>query len=222
MSTPYTVKSELQKCINRLNKFTGKEDKTLTQAINSVMGYTELEYIQCTGTQYINTEVLTKDTLKCECKFKTTEKKMLFGARESSAKNGLIFGYFSGSNAYIGFGGPTTQKATTIECADGNIHTVILSNTEYKIDGENQVEISRGSFTDQYEIYLGTWNNANTADARRFIGNIYYFKIYDNDTLIREFIPVVDKNGIVCMYDKVNEKFYYNAGTGEFSYEEEE
>ena len=45
---------------------------------------------------------------------------------------------------------------------------------------------------------------------------IYYFKIYDNDVLVRDFIPVLDNYGTPCMYDKVERKFYYNAGTGDF------
>ena len=45
---------------------------------------------------------------------------------------------------------------------------------------------------------------------------LFYFKIYDNDILVRDFIPILDKNGTPCMYDKVEGKFYYNAGTGQF------
>ena len=45
---------------------------------------------------------------------------------------------------------------------------------------------------------------------------IYNYKFYFNDTLIRDFIPVLDKDGVPCMYDKVEKKFYYNAGTGDF------
>ena len=46
---------------------------------------------------------------------------------------------------------------------------------------------------------------------------IYYQKIWNNDVLIRNFIPCYrksdDKPG---MYDTVNDTFYTNAGTGEF------
>ena len=28
--------------------------------------------------------------------------------------------------------------------------------------------------------------------------------------------PVLDKNGIPCMYDKVTDQFFYNQGTGQF------
>ncbi len=51
-----------------------------------------------------------------------------------------------------------------------------------------------------------------------FIGRIYYCKIYDDGVLVRDFIPVLDKEGTPSMYDKVEKKFYYNQGTGEFKY----
>jgi hypothetical protein len=51
--------------------------------------------------------------------------------------------------------------------------------------------------------------------------SIYSLKITRAGTLIRDFIPVLDKDGVPCMYDKANRKFYYNQGTGQFTYGEE-
>ena len=42
------------------------------------------------------------------------------------------------------------------------------------------------------------------------------FKIYDEDTLLRDYVPVLDENNIACLYDTVEGKFYYNQGTGVF------
>ena len=54
---------------------------------------------------------------------------------------------------------------------------------------------------------------------------MYYAKIWDNDTLVRHFVPVpcglqigdfvVPSNG---MWDIVEQKFYGNMGTGDFIY----
>ena len=44
--------------------------------------------------------------------------------------------------------------------------------------------------------------------------------MYDGDTLIRDFIPILDENDVAYLYDKVEKKCYYNAGTGTFSYGE--
>ena len=46
---------------------------------------------------------------------------------------------------------------------------------------------------------------------------VYTCKIWDNDVLVRDFIPVKRiGDGEVGMFDAVNRVFYANAGTGEF------
>lgn len=45
---------------------------------------------------------------------------------------------------------------------------------------------------------------------------VYYLKIYDGNTLVRDFIPYVNYNGEVGMFDRVEQKFYGNKGGGEF------
>lgn len=45
---------------------------------------------------------------------------------------------------------------------------------------------------------------------------IYYYKIYDNNTLVRDLVPVrVGTTGY--MYDKVSDTLFGNAGTGDFT-----
>lgn len=41
-------------------------------------------------------------------------------------------------------------------------------------------------------------------------------QIHVDDVLACDLWPCIDDNGVVCMYDKVNSVYYYNAGTGEF------
>ena len=45
---------------------------------------------------------------------------------------------------------------------------------------------------------------------------LYSCKFYENDNMIRNFVPCRDKDGTVCLYDKIEGKYYYNKGTGEF------
>ena len=42
-------------------------------------------------------------------------------------------------------------------------------------------------------------------------------KIYENDVLVRDFIPVKRKlDDEICMYDKVTKTFFTNGGSGTF------
>ena len=45
---------------------------------------------------------------------------------------------------------------------------------------------------------------------------LFSCQIYDNGTLIRDYLPCLDKDGVACLYDKVSETYFYNQGTGEF------
>ena len=48
--------------------------------------------------------------------------------------------------------------------------------------------------------------------------NVYYLKIYDNDTLVQNMIPAKRKSdGAIGMYDTVSGNFFENAGTGTFT-----
>jgi hypothetical protein len=39
----------------------------------------------------------------------------------------------------------------------------------------------------------------------------------DNGVLVRDMWPCYDPDGVACLYDKVEKKYYYNAGSGAFT-----
>ncbi len=49
---------------------------------------------------------------------------------------------------------------------------------------------------------------------------LYYFKVWDeNDNLVFDLRPALDKSNVSCLYDLVSKQYFYNAGTGQFLYE---
>lgn len=48
---------------------------------------------------------------------------------------------------------------------------------------------------------------------------VYYLKIYDGTTLVRDYVPYIAENGECGMYDRVEGKFYGNDGNGAFEAE---
>lgn len=65
----------------------------------------------------------------------------------------------------------------------------------------------------QYNIRLMT----NHARNNQFIGRIYYCKIWQNEVLVRDLIPV-RINGDGALFDLVTEKMFRNGGTGTLTY----
>ena len=177
-------------------------------------GYRQVEYVEFTGSQYIDTGILSKQSLTIESGFSTTTaSKLLFGARTSASASGLVFGYFASSSSYVGFGGGTAMYSTTLNPMNGSKHTVVLSNGIYTIDGVDQTISNRGTLSNFYNIYLGTWNNANTADNRMFVGKVYSFIIYDGDTIASYLVPCVNEStGKAGMYDVVSGTFLAPVG----------
>ena len=47
-------------------------------------------------------------------------------------------------------------------------------------------------------------------------GRIYYLKIYNSGTLVKNMLLCKNENGVIGMYDTVEKKFYNNNGTGTF------
>ena len=44
-------------------------------------------------------------------------------------------------------------------------------------------------------------------------------RIIQNNELIRDMVPVLDDFGVPCMWDRVQDRCYYNKGAGDFTYE---
>jgi len=76
-------------------------------------------------------------------------------------------------------------------------------------------DISSASFqkTDNYNLYLFA-TTGYTDNLYLSHGKIYYCKIWDNGTLVRNFIPCKNTSNVVGMYDTVN-KVFYSSETSE-------
>ena len=64
-------------------------------------------------------------------------------------------------------------------------------------------------------LLFGSWNQWGEVSGNS-MGQvkIYSFKMYESDELILDLIPVLDKNDVPCMYDKISKQFFYNQGSG--------
>lgn len=62
-------------------------------------------------------------------------------------------------------------------------------------------------------LFSDSTSNDNT------IAKVYYLKIYDGETLVRDFVPFITQDGECGLYDLVTKQFYGNAGDGTFEAE---
>lgn len=173
---------------------------------NLPSGYTKLDYIVFDGSTYFNTGILSTATTKIVCKLKTsTQSRVIFGSRTSTSEDGLVFGFFGSSSAFAAYGGASVSNSIGFNPIN-TLMTVVLSSSDYTINGASKT-ITRGTFKNFYNIFLGSWNNAGSPDSRMYVGNIYSFSIYYGDTLKLNYIPVKSSSGTVGFYETVSGTF---------------
>lgn len=180
-------------------------------------GYIECEYLESTGTQYINTGLTIN--------------------QNSKIVSDLAITRFTGNNYYMGtrlpnvFGCSNTGNGLSRFAinVNGTFDTYInvSTNTKYNImiDLKNKNATSNGStiplpnyttFSSE-NLFIFAYNGSGTATAYSYM-RYYNFVVYDNDTLVQYLVPCLDNNGVPCMYDLVGKQAYYNQGEGEFLY----
>ena len=80
--------------------------------------------------------------------------------------------------------------------SDYNVHIIELNNKYIKIDDYLAEQTS--AINDQRSVYFFARRSDNLGNGiqQYSMSRIYYCKIYDNNTLVRDYIPVLNKNKI--------------------------
>ena len=186
-------------------------------------GYQELEYIESTGTQYIDTGLYANEypnlIVEMEGNYTINNgSQYIFGAGDNgNAKSYILLGQTS-SLGFIGqIGIAWTEKS--IMTADTQKHKFILDalsnvatidSTSVNMDANNIRLIN-------YKYFLFALDISNSIYNRSWF-RMNYCKIMNNDIIIRDYIPVLDNNNVPCLYDTVTGNTFYNQGTGDFLY----
>ena len=193
---------------------------------NVPLEYTEVEYLEATGTQYIDTgyyhNKLTKVVGDFEFTSIPTNNQYIFGAVDTSTS---CFGFYrnSGGKWSYQFGDGATHNIGTDVNVDTNRHTVTLDAVNRKLKmisgNSNILDITSGytiTKTSTRPLYL--FMRSYSSDGEYAKAKIYGFKIYENDTLVRNFVPCVrNSDNVAGLYEVVSGKFHTNLGTGEFN-----
>lgn len=182
--------------------------------------YTQINYLQSTGSQYINLNYGLKNTSSIELSFQLLNNDSgymgIFGKRDSYS--GTLNGYalFAYQNKFMFINAQAYTWVFEDTSKFNDVHTVKINNNQIIFsDKITSINISSLQNTIQncglFCFYTGT--------IPEFISamKVYYLNIYDNNVLEKQLVPAVDRKGVFCLYDKINDQFYYNSGSGEFT-----
>ena len=179
--------------------------------------YTKLEYIESTGTQYIDTGVIaTNNTVvKAELFTNYSGNKNWFGGSAYSSNNNFVLNSWSQNQIEYQYGiSDNWYKPNVGDDVVGKKFTVEYGNGSIKINNDKKVDLPTDTFTDTKNLHLFTRNGS----SGNISGRVYSFKIYNGNLLIRDFVPAVrNSDNKPGLYDEVNDVFYTNSGTGEFT-----
>ena len=191
---------------------------TLTDPMGLSFTGRQLQYIESTGAQYINTGIAPdfaggdSIAIRFYSAAYTGAAPCVFGSRESGVRNGVYCLAGSGLIAADSAG----YSSIAIQVAQGE-HTLSISDTSVVNDGTSYTMPRR--VTCGLPIFLFALNNYGTGTFGIYNGmRLYDWKYWRNGTLAQHLIPVLDRSGVPCLYDTVTRTLIYNAGTGTFNY----
>lgn len=188
--------------------------------------FRRIEYLESTGTQYIDTPYPAVYGYKYIVKaaHKNIDPQIRF-VGSVATENCVFLGV---QNKELFFRVLSQSDIKTIAQA----HTDTVYVYELKLTaGNNILNISEEGTQNIYTGVIHSSGNLNkntfylfgtNYDGTALLSNTSGTKIYEykvvssNGDVLLNLVPVLDYNGIPCMYDKVEQKFYYNAGTGDF------
>lgn len=217
----FTSDTEVAKCTDKHNRYSrmGIVDKYKTGSEYEFMltypsmkktvpaGYTELEYIEATGTQFINTGVTGHARWEFDIQFTNTTKRQLMGYWGSQdeywgCQTDGKYGLFAGSTIGVAGG-----RDTIVHDFQQGAATLWVQNQTYNIGGHATL----GS--NQYQLF----NIMGAGSGYECCAKLWRCKCIQNGSLIRDFIPAMrNSDGVIGLIDVVNNVFYTNAGSGYF------
>lgn len=190
----------------------------------------QIEYLQSTGTQYIDTGYIPNANTQLYIEFSIS--KYHSDLKQATSPFGVRIGW---QNKQFVLFCPVNSTKQSVVCygnvAQSNTTTNINLNQKYICDvnkttwilkHSNGTNIISKTFTasdtnnlSNLYLWLFKYNNNNTIPGGDDKLNIYKCTIKENDVLIHDFIPVsVGNTGY--MYDKVSRLLFGNSGTNSF------
>lgn len=193
---------------------TAIEDLTLPN------GYTRVKQLKATGTQYIETDYITKTNTDLRINdfsstvMATRYQAYIGAATADNASDSFEFrehqdtrqlNYTRGNNKAVW----TTQGVNSADLIKLYDKTMTIDGVDWEI---TQTTITNGV----RPLMFFARNLGGTAD-RLSNAQMGIIKIYEGDTLVKLYIPALDDNNVPCYYEKVEQETLYNSGTGTFA-----
>lgn len=180
-------------------------------------GVQELQWVKANGNVYLDTTFNPNQNTRVVADVEwdaSATTSWLFGARNGTNRG--AFAFLTYKSAYRADYGSAT---TTLSVLPSGRFTVEMDKNVVKINGETVATASSQNFTTNYPMVLFANNTAGTISGYT-TAKLYSLKIYDNVTLVRDYIPVRSTvgtaAGMIALYDAVLNIVKVPSGSGDF------
>lgn len=192
----------------------------VTRAAALPSGYTPIEYIESTGTQYIDTGVTPAGDICITIDFQASTVSgnwyAIAGSRGDAShnyENNICFFIDGSTGTYRTDYG---SSAVSFGSADTARHTVIKDAGKTKFDGSVVADAQYESLGGDLPIFVFACDEQGEANFRSSI-KVYGCSIEIGASFVRDFIPVKrESDGAVGLYDIIGGQLYANEGNGSF------
>lgn len=184
-------------------------------------GYKRLEYIESAGTQWIDAGLRLNQDSKLEMlisHFNTNGNRKTFGSRSSATQNNfsVVSGPVGGTMSIVtDFYNYANNRLAYVIDGDEFLE-ISISKEKLKINDLEKAVTTYGEFETPDNAYLFNCSGTYPAGYSPASMRLYYCRIYQNNVLVRNFIPCKNDSAEVGLYDLFEGKFYGNAGSGSF------
>lgn len=179
------------------------------------------DYIQSSGTQWIDTGYVPKGNFGTDIKFQlinTSSFATIWGSMPSSSQITPRTGFhnypqsqwMAGINATSSFGTANTSVHTLKQTFSNGTETMILDGNQVYTGNPGATALSSNNLS------IGLFARNQNPVTNYTSMKCYYFSINDGSKLVRNFLPCTYL-GEPGMWDTVENRFYGNQGTGQFT-----
>ena len=206
-----TTKNDYDGILNGDFFYNANDDKGLPSE------YKEVEYIESTGTQWIDTGVVPNNNMKFNVDMQFNETSSMnqqigCGIADDSQR---ILITLVNSNFGCAIGTYYDNIFNITNDTKRHLFSIDLKNSQCQID--DVIKTVNNTFVGSTLSFTLFARHDGTSYRFQNVAKLYSSQIYENDQLIRDFIPCYRKSdGVIGLYDKAEGKFYTNHGSGTF------
>ena len=180
-------------------------------------GYTAVEYIQSSGTQYIDTgRKLTQDsdiTIDFMIIDKLDSDAGILGSRESPSKNNLALFKQRSDRLFVG-DFSSYPKYRFMTASSLNRTKIRMNKTGVWVN-----DISKKSWSDVANFETPTNGLIFDVGNNNWTGKKAVMRLYGyTDGSAQHLVPCLDADGVPCLYDLISKTAFYNQGIGSFTW----